>query len=267
MKVFYQWMKWAYSHKVWIDIWKHYVVNDIIWVFSFKDVFDYVVKERWIWIIPIENSYAWSIHENFYHISSYNVKIIGEYYLPVRHCLLWLWKDKKQIKKAYSHYQALMQCENYLLKNNIKPIIFQDTAGSSKYVKEQNDESLASIASSFASEIYGLNILEDNINDDLNNTTRFLIVVETNMDIENYTNNNKMSILFKVKDMPAILYKCLGAFATRDINLSKIESLPSKEGQFEYMFWIDFEYKKKDLDNVLKELSFFSKKIRILWKY
>lgn len=267
MKIFYQWIPWAYSHKVWIDIWKHYWIKDIIWQFSFKDMFASVVKENWIWIVPIENSYAGSVHENFYNISSYDVKIIWEYYLPVRHCLLSTSEDKKTLKKAYSHYQALMQCENYLKKNNIEPVIFQDTASSAKYVKEQNDESVASIASSLAAEIYNLNILDKDINDDFDNTTRFLIVIPKDVKIENYSHNNKMSILFKVKDMPAVLYKCLGAFATRDVNLSKIESLPSKEWNFEYMFWIDFEYSNKNVEWVIDELKFYAKDIRILWKY
>ena len=269
MKIFYQWIPWAYSHKVWLEVWKFYGIKekDIVWKFSFKDMFDAIIKENWIWIVPIENSYAWSVHENFYHISSYDVKIIWEYYLPVKHCLLWITKDKKKIKKAYSHYQALMQCENYLLKNNIDHIIFQDTASSAKYIKEKNDESLGSIASSFAAKIYGLNILEENINDQLDNTTRFLIVVPKDLKIKNYTNKWKMSIMFKLKDMPAVLYKCLGAFATRNINLTKIESLPAKDGQFNYMFWLDIDYANKDVEDAINELDFFAKEIRILWKY
>lgn len=187
--------------------------------------------------------------------------------MPVRHCLLWTSQDKKNIKKAYSHYQALMQCEDYLSKKNIEPVIFEDTAAAAKYIKEQNNDSLASIASSFAGEIYGLHIIEENINDELNNTTRFLIITKKDVKLKKYTNDNKMTILFKVKDIPSVLYKCLGAFATRDINLSKIESLPSKEWQFEYMFWVDFNYTNKDIDSTINELSCFGKDIRILWKY
>lgn len=267
MKIFYQWIKWAYSHKVWINVWRYYNIQDIVWKFSFKDVFDALIEEKGIWIVPIENSYAWSVHENFYHIGSYNVKIIWEYYLPVRHCLLSTSKDKNTIKKAYSHYQALMQCEDYLLKNGIEPVIFQDTAGSAKYIKKQKDDSLAAIASSFAWSIYWLNVLEENINDKLDNTTRFLIVTSKDINLKNYTNNNKISIIFKVKNIPAVLYKCLWAFATRNINLTKIESLPAREWKFKYMFWLDFNHSNKNIDSLLKELSFFAKDIRILWRY
>ncbi len=267
MKIFYQWIEWAYSHKVWTIIWQYYNIKDIIWEFSFKDMFDSIVKKKWIWIVPIENSYAWSVHENFYHINSYDVKIIWEYYLPVKHCLLSTSNDKNTIKKAYSHYQALMQCESYLFKNNIEPIVFQDTALSAKYIKEKKDKSLSSIASSFAWKIYWLNVIEENINDKLDNTTRFLIVAPKDTLIKNYTNDNKVSMVFKVKNMPAVLYKCLWAFATRNINLTKIESLPAKEWKFKYMFWIDFNHSNKNINYIIKELSFFAKDIRILWKY
>ncbi len=268
MKIYYQWEPWAYSHKVWLETAKKLNLNEknVVWLFSFKDVFDTISKENGIWIIPIENSYAWSVHENFFYLSKYNVKIIWEYFLEINHCLVSTSNNITTIKKALSHYQALMQCENYLKKHNIKPVVFWDTAWSAKYVKEQNNPELAAISSELAANIYWLNILDKKINDQEWNTTRFFIVVPKNLEIKNLSTNKKCSIIFKVKDMPAVLYKCLWAFATRNINLTKIESIPTQENKFEYMFWVDLE-KTKDFSKAIEELKYFAKEVKILWEY
>jgi prephenate dehydratase len=255
----------------------------IVWVFSFRDMFDKVVENNWIWIVPIENSYAGSVHENFYHLVSYPVEIIGEYYLEVSHCLASVWNDLKKIKKVYSHPQALMQCENYLKSKWIQPLSWWDTAWSAKYVKQLNDPTVGAICSELAAEIYWLNILDRWINDQKGNTTRFFIIKKSDKFLEyrQYWSksqiklssdrflNEKMSIVFKVKDMPAVLFKCLWAFATRAINLTKIESLPAKQWPFEYMFWLDFELPKDKsiVDWALEELKFFAKDVRILGVY
>ena len=271
MKIFYQGEPGAYSHQVGLEIAKffNFSEEDVVGLFSFKDVFETIVNDDGIGIIPIENSYAGSVHENFFHLSKYPVKIIGEYYLSINHCLCSVGKDIAKVKKAYSHYQALMQCENFLKKHNIQPVVWADTAGSAKYVKEQNDPTIAAISSTLAAKIYGLNILKENINDQPGNTTRFFIVVKEGSKLCCPLDFKKVSLLFKVKDMPAVLYKCLGAFATRNINLTKIESLPTQEKRFEYMFWIDFEKPDNEelLDGALKELFCFAKQIKILGKY
>lgn len=271
MKIYYQWYEWAYSHEVAIKIADYYKIDKkkIYGLFSFKDIFNKLSKENCIWIIPIENSYAGSVHENFYHLAKSNIKIIWEYYQDINHCLLWIWKDKSKIKKAYSHYQALMQCESYLKKNNIKPVIWADTAWSAKYVKEQNNPEFWAIASEFAGKIYWLNILEKDIQDQKWNTTRFFIVVPKKLKIKKFSKSKKVSLIFKVKDKPATLYKCLGAFATNNINLTKIESIPTQNKKFEYMFWVDFIYENslQKLEEIIKELKYFAKEVKILWKY
>jgi len=269
MNIYYQWNPGAYSHQVSIEIAKFYNIpyNNIKWVFSFKNIFEETINE-WIWIIPIENSYAGSVHENFYYLSSYPIKIIWEFYLKIEHCLVSTGKNIKNIKKAYSHYQALMQCENYLKKRKIQPHTFWDTAWAAKHIKEKNNPELSAISSAFSAKIYGLNILDKWINDQNENTTRFFIIVRKNSNLKNFSNNKKNSLIFKVKDIPAVLYKCLWSFATRNINLTKIESLPTKEGKFEYMFWIDFEKKSQQIvDWAIKELKYFAKEVKILWDY
>ena len=269
MQIFYQWEPGAYSHQVGLKIAKKFDVDkqNVTWLFSFKDLFDSVVEKNWIGIVPIENSYAGSVHENFFHLSKYPVKIIWEYYLEINHCLLSTSKDISTIKKAFSHYQALMQCEKFLKSYNIQPVAWADTAGSAKYVAEQNNPEFSAVASELAGEIYWLNILKKNINDQKWNTTRFFVIVPENSYLC-CEKHKKISLLFKVKDIPAVLYKCLGAFATRDINLTKIESLPTQEKRFEYMFWIDFENPGEEkLEWALKELWCFAKHIKILGKY
>ena len=277
MKIYYQGIKGAYSHQVW-EILKDYFVKkwfdksiETQWVFSFKDIFENLERNWWIWIIPIENSYAWSVHQNLYLMRDYNVKILAEYYLPVRHCLASLANSISDINQVYSHPQALMQCENFLRRYNFEPIDFLDTAWSAKYVAQKKDNTIAAICSEYAAKLYWLNILKRNINDHPDNTTRFLFVC-LNKDYlkfkKFFNKEEKQTIIFKVKDQPAILFKCLWAFATRSINLTKIESIPSKRWNFEYLFWIDFEASKKlDINWALEELHFFTKEIIDLGVY
>lgn len=275
MKIYYQWFPWAYSNKVSIEIASELNIDkkNIFWLDTFKNVFDEI--NNWnIGVLPIENSYAGSIHENFYHTISWKYTIIWELYLDVDHCLLANTKDKKDIKYVYSHPQALAQCQNYLEKNWFIPVIYGDTAWAAKFVQESARKDIASISSSLCSSIYSLNILDENIKDQIWNTTRFFIIVlrdifEKNKKELSLKKNWKISITFKTKDIPAALYKCLWTFATRFINLTKIESLPAKQSRFEYIFWIDFEKNVSDkiINDALEELRFFSNDLVILGEY
>lgn len=275
MKIYYQWFPWAYSNKASIQVAQNLNIDfsNISWVKTFGEVFKKI--DKWnIWVLPIENSYAGSIHENFYHIISWNYKIIWELNLDINHFLLWNTKKIKDIKLVYSHPQALMQCQDYFKKHKIKTLAYSDTAWAAKFVKDSWSKEMASISSDFASEIYWLNILDKGIQDQNWNTTRFFIIV-SDKSYKKYKKklklykNNKISIIFKTKNIPSALYKCLGAFATRFINLTKIESLPARESQFEYIFWIDFQRNVDDniVQDALNELKFFSKDLIILWDY
>lgn len=275
MNIYYQWFSWAYWHSSSIiaakNLW--FLEENIFWIDSFKKVFE-KIDEGNIWVLPFENSYAGSIHENFYHAISWNYKIIWEIFLEINHNLLAKTDDISKIKKVYSHPQALMQTFEFCKKYNFEQIPFSDTAWAAKYVLEKNDETIASISSSLAWEIYNLNNLKSNIQDQNWNTTKFFVIVKNENNILQKLNyswkkSNKVSIIFKTKDSPSALYKCLWAFATRFINLVKIESLPAKQNRFEYIFWIDFEKNvdEKAIFDALEELSFFSKDLKILWDY
>jgi len=270
--IYYQWSPGSYSHQVAEIIKNKFNLNafDLKWVFSFKDIFDNLDNHWWIWILPIENSYAWSVHQNLYLMRDYEVEIIWEYFLEVNHCLVWISSNVKEIKEVYSHPQALMQCENFIKKYNFKPISFSDTAGAAKYISEIKDSSKAAISSSYAAKIYWLNIIKRNINDQKWNTTRFLVVKPKSFELNiSPTVVKKWTLLFKVKDQPAILFKCLWAFATRFINLTKIESIPTRDKKFEYMFWIDYMIPSdiKYLYWSLEELKCFTTEIKDLWIY
>ncbi len=275
MQIYYQWYPWAYWNKASLQVAKHLNIQTphIFWLETFKEVFDKI--QQWnIWVFPIENSYAWSIHENFYHMIAGKYIIIWEIFLDINHYLLWKTNDISKIKKAYSHPQALMQCQNYLKKYNIEPVVASDTAGAAKFISEQNDETLASISSDLCSELYHLEMIDKNIQDQTGNTTRFFVVVqkevfEKQKEYFHLPKTWKISIQFKTKDTPSALYKCLWAFATRHINLTKIESLPARENRFEYIFWIDLEKsgEEKVIFDAFEELQFFCKDFKILWEY
>ena len=278
MNIYYQWAKWAYSYinatniqnKISGKSDKNDKVDKIIWLDTFSEVWKKIKKEWWIWVVPIENSYAGPIHENLYKFLHYDFKIIGEIFFEVNHCLLSKETDISKINKTYSHTQALSQCYNYLEKNKIKWVKHLNTASSAEMISKNNEKWVSAIASKEAWKIYWLNILEEKIQDQNWNKTRFFIIAKKESKIKYLEKAWKISIIFELKnDIPAGLYKCLWAFATNDLNLTKIESLPNPEDWFNHIFWLDFEWnmENKNVKKALNELKFFTKKIRILGDY
>jgi len=270
MKILFQWEPWAYSHLCSIEIEKllDKKIDKIIWKPDFLSVWEEI--ENWnIWVLPVENGYAWSIHENLSYFLRYDYKIIWEYDFEVMHCLLSLEKDIKNVKQAYSHPQALSQVHDFLKNNNIQAQKFSDTAAAAKYIKENNLKESSAIASSLAWELYGLNILKQNIADQKWNTTKFFIISKKDKKINFKNKSNKVSIIFEAKNIPASLYKCLWAFATNNVNLTKIESMPNLKNPFSYIFFMTFEgqLKDKNIKKALEELEFFTNDIKILGEY
>lgn len=209
---------------------------------SFEEVFKKVNnKEAKYGILPIENSYTGSITTVHDLLLKEELFAVGEVKLKVKHCLIV--KERisfKEIKKVYSHPQALAQCEEFLSKNlpSCQVIPVYDTAGSVKMIKEAEENNIAAIASSWAAELYNLKILNSGIQDNKFNYTRFLVLSpEMNLDPK----NNKTSIIFAVVNKPGALYKCLKEFAIRNIDLSRLESRPSKREPWEYIFYTDFD--------------------------
>ena len=235
---------------------------------SFDAVFDSVVAGACeAGLIPIENSLAGSIHQNYDLLLRHDLYIVGEYLLRVQHCLIALPGVKKRdIKKVISHPQALGQCAAYLRGLGVKAESAYDTAGSVKMLKESGARDTAAIASRRAAEIYEMQILEEGIEDNAENFTRFLAISKAEIQPEREA---KTSIVFTLKNQPGALFKALSVFALRDIDLTKIESRPLQGKPWEYLFYIDFigatheETSRKALDH----LSEYALTLRVLGSY
>jgi prephenate dehydratase len=236
---------------------------------SFDVVFDSVVSDSCEFgLIPIENSLAGSIHQNYDLLLRHDLHIVGEYLLRVQHCLIALPGVKKEeIKIAISHPQALGQCAAYLRRLGIKPEQGYDTAGSVKVLKESGVRNTAAIASRRAAEIYQMHILEEGIEDNAENYTRFLVI--SKKADPRPAGESKTSIVFTLKNQPGALFKALSVFALRDLDLTKIESRPLQGTPWNYLFYIDFigatheETTRKALDH----LSEYALTLRVLGSY
>ncbi len=218
-------------------------------------------------LAPIENSLAGSIHQNYDLLLRHNLHIAGEYFLRVRHCLISLPGVKKEeIKKAISHPQALGQCAAYLRSHGIKPEQAYDTAGSVKMLKESGSRETAAIASRRAAELYGMQILEEGIEDNTENYTRFLHIQREAVQPEGEA---KTSIVFTLKNQPGSLFKAMSVFALRDIDLTKIESRPLQGKPWEYLFYIDFigSAYEETVKRALDHLGEYAVTLRVLGSY
>ena len=265
MKVSFQGEAGAYSEQA---VFNYFGNVETIPCESFDAVFDTVISNQCeSALIPIENSLAGSIHQNYDLLLRHDLHIVGEYFLRVQHCLISMPDVKiKDIKKAISHPQALGQCAGYLRNHGIKAEQVYDTAGSVKMLKESGARDVAAIASRRAAELYGMQILEEGIEDNLENYTRFLAIQQEPKIPEG---ESKTSIVFTLKNVPGALFKALSVFALRDIDLTKIESRPLQGSPWEYLFYIDFigatheEITKRALDH----LGEYAVMLRVLGSY
>ena len=237
---------------------------------TFREVFQRINnKEAEYGILPIENSQTGGINEVHDLLLHQELFAVGEVKLKVEHCLIAKEEiDFKLIGKVYSHPQALAQCEGFLSKNltHCQIIPVYDTAGSVKMIKELKRNNVAAIASNWAADLYGLKILSSRIQDNKYNFTRFLVL---SPEISSDPKNNKTSIIFAVVSKPGALYKCLKEFAIRNINLSRLESRPSKQKPWEYVFYTDFEKGlfKQSAQEALKALKKCTTFIKIIGTY
>ncbi|MEM2737974.1 MAG: prephenate dehydratase [Candidatus Bathyarchaeia archaeon] len=235
---------------------------------SFSEVFRKVELEEVDYgVLPIENSIEGSVNQVYDLLLTHDLKICGEVILKIEHCLIGNTNaDLSSIKRVYSHPQALAQCSKFLEKIMCEVIPTYDTAGSVKIIKEKHSMDEAAIASERAAEIYGMKILARNISDVPDNYTRFVIL--SKMDASP-SGNDKTSIIFSVKHVPGALYDALGVFAKRKINLTKIESRPTRKKPWEYIFYLDFEGHKTEPEcmEALNELREKTPFIKVLGSY
>ena len=218
--------------------------------------------------IPIENTLAGSIHQNYDLLLRHDLHVVGEHFLRVSHCLIARpGAQLADIRCVISHPQALAQCDGYLrsLKGVTAEPVY-DTAGSVKMVRERGDPALAAIASRRAAEIYGMQVLAENIEDNPLNFTRFLIISGQAVEPQG---ESKTSIVFSLKNRPGSLFRALGAFALRDIDLTKMESRPLVGSPWEYLFYIDFSGSTGDavVQRALAHLGEYTLMLRVLGSY
>ncbi len=238
---------------------------------SFEDTFAAVVdgKARYA-MIPIDNSIAGRVADIHHLIPDSGLHIIGEHFQRVDHQLLapkGATLDK--ISAVRSHVHALSQCRKYLRDNGFGIIVHADTAGAAAEIAELGDPTQAAIASSLAAKTYGLEVLDDDVQDAEHNITRFLIMAEEPLHPEADSGPVITSFVFRVRSMPAALYKALGGFATNGVNMTKLESYILDERFTVAQFYADIEghTENRSVQLALEELSFFSREVRILGVY
>mgnify|MGYP001399843279 CR=1 FL=1 len=221
-------------------------------------------------VIPIENSLAGRVADIHYLIPKYKLQIHAEHFQKVTHNLLGVKGSKlKDIKTVRSHAQALGQSQNFISNNKLIPIISADTAGSAKFISEKKDKSEGAIASDLAAQTYNLDVLKKNVEDESGNFTRFLVMHRETKHPELKNKKYITSCIFKLKSIPAALYKALGGFATNGVNLCKLESFAVKNTFDQVNFYIDIEGHIEDssVQKALEELGFHTQKLDILGVY
>ncbi len=237
---------------------------------SFEELFSAVTEGRATHgIAPIENSLAGSIHRNYDLLLRNDLQIIGEYHLRVSHCLMALpGVDIVDVARVYSHPQALAQCEKSLKRLALPPVAAADTAGSARALKENNDKTSAALASRLAARVYGLNILQENMEDNPANYTRFLALAPQKPARKKRV-EHKTSIAFTLINKAGILFNALSIFALREIDLTKIESRPQAGKPWEYLFHIDFigHVEEEKVGNALNHLREIAPFIRVFGSY
>jgi len=238
---------------------------------TFEDAFAAVESgEAGLAMIPVENSVAGRVADIHHLMPTSGLHIVGEFFLPLQHQLMAVkGATLATVKTAYSHPQALGQCRNTLRKLMLEPRVAADTAGAARRLAETTDKTRAAIASRLAAEIYGLDIIAEDIADELHNTTRFIVLAKEPDWAQAGNGPVVTTFVFKVRNVPAALYKAMGGFATNSVNMTKLESY-QLEGEFvATQFYADIEGHPEDpnVTLALEELAFFSAELKILGVY
>jgi len=258
----------AHSH---LAIAEAYPDHEAVPCATFEDAFAAITGgEAELGMIPIENSVAGRVADIHHLMPDSGLHIVAEHFMPVRHQLLGIKGARlEDIKSVESHVHALGQCRKIIRKLGVKPVVAADTAGSAREVAQVGDKTRAAIASRLAAEIYGLDTLARDVEDEAHNTTRFIVLSRD----ANWAANNGNAVIttfvFRVRNVPAALYKAMGGFATNGVNMTKLESYMVEGNFFATQFYADVEGhpEERKLVLALEELAFFSKEMKILGVY
>ncbi len=258
IKISFQGEHGAYSEKAINSYFTDQNITDFETVpcLSFYDAIEEVVVGKADFVmLPVENSLAGSVIPAYDELIKSNLKVRSEIVLKVEHCLMGReGVDMAKIENVISHPQALSQCSNNLKRMKLSPQAFADTAGAAKYISERKKDNLLAIASSLAAETYGLKVIQSSFEDEHFNFTRFFLMGYSNVDTQKKNDSKyKTSIIFSVEDKANTLVKILNIFGKNNVNLTKIESRPSRDRAWNYLFFIDFEGCEDD-ENVQKAL-------------
>ncbi|MFT5175344.1 MAG: prephenate dehydratase [Gammaproteobacteria bacterium] len=221
-------------------------------------------------LLPIDNTVAGRVADIHHLLPDSGLKIIGEYFHPVHHHLLAVRGTKiEQLTHIHSHIHALNQCRKLIRELGVKPMVHADTAGAAAQVAHIGDATQGAIASQLAGEIYQLDSLRANVEDAIHNTTRFLVMSRHALNIGVDDGAMMTSFVFRVRNVPAALYKSLGGFATNGVNMTKLESYLVEGGFVAAQFYVEVEGhpEQRSLSLALEELTFFSEEVRILGTY
>ena len=264
MKILYQGSPGAYSHLAANEL---YPDAEIVACKTFDECFRKAEEDKTLKIIiPESNRITGNIGIE-YLIFKYRLNIYSEYFQKIEHNLLAIPGTKiSDIKKVYSHSQALSQCSNFIKKHNLIENVRADTAGSAEMVSKNKDKKDAAIASTLSAETYGLEIIKKNIENEKGNLTRFLIMGKNILQPEFGDKKYITSFLFKLKSKPAALYQSLGGFAINGVNLTKLQSYPEKNTFDSFFFLCDLDGHIEDLkvQKSLEELGLHCQDFHVL---
>jgi prephenate dehydratase len=223
-------------------------------------------------MIPIENTIAGRVADIHHLLPESRLHIIGEYFMPIRFQLMVLpGVGHEEIRTVHSHIHALGQCRKIIRSNGWKAVVAGDTAGSAKMVAEKGDRTMAALAPRLAADLYGLEILAENVEDRDDNVTRFVVLSRDEKWVQRNDPDEVLvtTFVFNVRNIPAALYKAMGGFATNGINMTKLESYQLGGKFVATQFYADIEGHPDDgpVRRALEELRFFSEKVRVLGTY
>ncbi|WP_244930789.1 prephenate dehydratase [Nocardioides sp. W7] len=267
-RIAYQGEPGANSHQVCVQ---HYPDWESVPCASFEDVFAVVeAGEADLAMIPIDNSIAGRVADIHHFLPSSGLHIVAEHFLRIRFHLMGVpGTSLESIRTVHSHVHALGQCRKFIREHGLKPIISGDTAGAAREVAEAADPSQAAISPPLAAQIYGLEILAEDVEDEDHNTTRFVVLSPGLVQAAPGNGPVVTSFIFNVRNLPAALYKALGGFATNGVNMTKLESY-MVGGEFtatQFLAEVDGHPEDLGLQRALEELAFFTTDVKILGVY
>ncbi|MGV2973978.1 prephenate dehydratase [Roseibium alexandrii] len=267
-KIVFQGETGANSHMACRDVYPDY---EAIPCATFEDCFSAMADGKAdLAMIPIENSVAGRVADIHHLLPGSNLHIIGEYFMPIRFQLMAAKGTKiENLTTVQSHVHALGQCRNIIRELGLNAVVGADTAGSARQIAELGDPTHAALAPRMAADIYGLDILREDVEDEAHNTTRFVILSRDKMEAAHNGQPVISTFIFRVRNVPAALYKALGGFATNNVNMTKLESYQLEGQFFASMFYADIEGHPNDphVALALEELAFFCAELKIVGVY